>query len=148
MAYSYPISDDIKKFAKNNQRFEASLKILNDDEYITLNTIILSYPDTLPQGSQVIGVFFAHKGNLRRGKGILFKQDYIIKHPDSTFTSVARTPVPNKQVMPIKEFAKKIGAGKHYGTDKNSFNHWYYSIDELPDKLRHEARQIKKEMLE
>jgi hypothetical protein len=142
MAYSYPISDDIKRFSRNNQRFEASLKMLNDDEYITLNTIILSYPDTLPEDSQVIGVFFAHKENIKLGKGIQFKQDYIIKRPDGTFTSVTKTTTPNKQVMPIEEFAKKIGNGKNYGTDKDSLDHRYYSVDELPDIIRPEAQEI------
>ncbi|MBI4948325.1 hypothetical protein HY844_02100 [Candidatus Berkelbacteria bacterium] len=142
MAYSYPISDGIKKFAKDNERFEASLKMLNDDEYITLNTIILSYPNTLPEGSQVIGIFFAHKANIAKGSGVQFKQDYIIKQPDDTFISVTKTATPNKQVMPIEEFARKVGDGKHYGTDKGKLDHWYYSVDELPDILRGEAREI------
>ena len=142
MAYSYPISDEIKKFAQENPRFEASLKMLNDDEYITLNTIILSYPDTLPEGSQVIGVFFAHKANITKNTGVQFKQDYIIKHPDGTFTSVTKTSTPNRHVMPIEKFKKDVGAGKHYGTDKGGFDHWYYSVDELPDILRAEAGEI------
>ena len=142
MAYSFPISDDIKSFAKQNKRFETSLKMLNDDEYITLNTIILTYPDTLPEGNQVIGVFFAHRANIKRGTGIQFKQDYIIKRTDGTFTSVTKTTTPNRQVMPIEEFAKKIGAGKHYGTDRNSLDHWYYAVDELPDIIRPEAQEI------
>ena len=142
MAYSYPISDGIKQFAKDNERFEASLKMLNDDEYITLNTIILSYPDTLPKGSQVIGIFFAHKANIAKGSGIQFKQDYIIKQLDDTFISVTKTAMPNKQVMPIEVFAKKVGNGKNYGTDKGSLDHWYYSVDELPDIIRPEAQEI------
>lgn len=142
MAYSYPISDDIKKFAQENPRFEASLKMLNDDEYVTLNTIILSYPDTLPEGSQVIGVFFAHKANIARNGGVQFKQDYIIKHPDGTFTSVTKTSTPNSHVMPIEKFKKDVGAGKHYGTDKGGFDHWYYSVDDLPDILHAEAEEI------
>lgn len=142
MAYTYPISAEIKQFANENPRFEASLKMLNDAEYITLNTIILSYPDTLPEGSQVIGVFFAHKANITKGNGVQFKQDYIIKHPDNSFTSVTKTSTPNGQVMPIEKFKKDVGAGKHYGTDKGSFDHWYYSVDELPDILQDEAKEI------
>lgn len=142
MAYSFPISDDIKKFAEQNPRFEASLKMLNDDDYITLNTIILTYPDTLSNGTQVIGIFFAHKANIAKGTGIQFKQDYIIKQLDGTFTSVTKTSMPNKQVMPIEVFAKKVGYGKHYGTDKGNLDHWYYSVDELPDIIRPEAKEI------
>src|SRR4051812_31541508 len=104
--------------------------MLNDDEYVTMNTVILSYPDTLPEGNQVIGVFFGHKANLQRKEGVLFKQDYIIKRPDGSFTSVTKTSAPNKSVMPIEEFKKKIGAGKHYGTDKGTLDHHYYSVDE------------------
>lgn len=143
MAYSYPISAEIKQFAQGNPRFEASLKMLNDDEYITLNTIILSYPDTLPEGSQVIGVFFAHKANLVKDSGVQFKQDYIVKHPGGTFTSYTKTKAPNKHVRPIEEFRDKIGAGKHYGTNrKDGLDHWYYSVDELPDIMRAEAEEI------
>ncbi|HMS30945.1 MAG TPA: hypothetical protein PJ984_00940 [Candidatus Saccharibacteria bacterium] len=143
MAYSYPISDEIKQFAKANPRFEASLKMLNDTDYITLNTIILSYPDTLPEGSQVIGVFLANKSAIKQGKGKFFKQDYIVKHTDGTFTSYTKTDKPNKHVRPIEEFVKNIGASKHYGTDKKSgLDHWYYSVDELPDIIRPEAQEI------
>lgn len=142
MAYSYPISAEIKQFAQENPRFETSLKMLNDDEYITLNTIILSYPDTLPEGSQVIGVFFAHKDNITKGNGVQFKQDYIVKKPDDTFVSYTKTSSPNSVVRPIEEFKDKIGAGKHYGTDKSGFDHWYSSVDELPDILRQEALEI------
>ncbi len=143
MAYSYPISDEIKQFAKDNPRFEASLKMLNDTDYITFNTIILSYPDTLPKGSQVIGIFFANKPALKVGKGKLFKQDYIVKHLDGTFTSYTKTDKPNKYVRPIEEFVKNIGAGKHYGTDtKAGLDHWYYSVSELPDIIRPEAQEV------
>lgn len=142
MAYSYPMSDDIKQFANDNERFEASLKMLNDDEYITPNTIILTYPDTLPKGTQVIGLFFAHKASIAKNTGIQFKQVYIIKKLDGTSTSVTKTATPNGQVMPTEMFAKKVGAGKHYGTDKGNFDHWYYSVDELPDIIRPEAQEI------
>jgi len=142
MAYSFPISDEIKKYAEQNPRFNSSLKMLNDDDYITLNTIILSYPDTLPEGSQVIGVFYANKSAIKAGKGKLFKQDYIIKHPDNTFTSVTKTNMPNKQVMPIEEFKNKVGAGKNYGTETGNLDHWYYKVDELPDLLRAEATTL------
>ncbi len=117
--------------------------MLNDTDYITLNTIILSYPDTLPEGSQVIGVFLANKSAIKQGKGKFFKQDYIVKHTDGTFTSYTKTDKPNKHVRPIEEFVKNIGASKHYGTDKKSgLDHWYYSVDELPDIIRPEAQEI------
>jgi len=142
MGYSYPISEEIKEYAKNNPRFGRSLKMLNDNDYVTLDTILVSYPDTLPQGSQVIGVFFAHKVNLVRNKGVLFKQDYIINHGDGTFTSVTKTSTPSKNVMPIEEFKKRVGAGKHYGTDYGSFDHWYYSVADLPKPIRENAFRI------
>lgn len=142
MAYSYPISDGIKNFAEKYPRFRESLKMLNDDEYVTMNTILLTYPDTLPSDSQVIGIFFGHKANLKKKKGVLFKQDYIIKNPDGSFVSVTWTNSPNKHVMPMKQFANKVGAGKHYGTDRGSLDHWYYSVDELPDLLREEGQYL------
>lgn len=135
MAYAQTISEDIRKFAKDNPRFEASLKMLNDTKFISLDTILLSYPDTLPKGSQVIGVFLADKENIKLKKDRKFKQDYIVKNLDGSFTSYTKTDTPNKHVRPIEEFRNKIGAGKHYGTDSGGFDHWYNSADDLPQDV-------------
>jgi hypothetical protein len=149
MAYAQTISEDIRKFAEKNPRFEASLKMLNDTKFITLDTILLTYPDTLPENSQVIGVFLADIENIKSNKHRKFKQDYIVKHSDNSFTSYTKTNKPNKHVRPIEEFRDKIGAGKHYGTDSGGFDHWYNSIDDLPqdvESLVEQARKITQEI--
>lgn len=135
MAYAETISKDIREFAKDNPRFETSLKMLNDTKFISLDTILLSYPDTLPDGSQVIGVFLADKENIKSNKDRKFKQDYIVKNPDGSFTSYTKTDTPNKHVRPIEEFRDKIGARKHYGTESGGFDHWYNSVNDLPQDV-------------
>lgn len=143
MTYPDPISKEIRDYANTNPRFRDSLKMLNDDEFIALNTIILTYPDTLPVGYEVIGVFHGCKSKLRTSKGILFKQDYIVKDTEGNFTLYTWTPEPNHHVRPIKEFKEKIGAGKHYGSDKpGGFDHWYMAVNELPIELQKEAQEI------
>lgn len=144
MAYAQTISEDIKKFAKDNPRFEASLKMLNDTKFTTLDTILLSYPNTLPNGSQVIGVFLADNENIKFDKDRKFKQDYIVKNIDGSFTSYTKTDTPNKHVRPIEEFRDKIGAGKHYGTDKGGFDHWYNSVEDLPQDVESLVEQASK----
>ena len=132
MAYAQTISKDIRQFAKNNPRFGASLKMLNDTKFSTLDTILLSYPETLPNGSQVIGVFLADIENIKSNKDRKFKQDYIVKNPDGSFISYTKTDTPNKHVRPIEEFRDKVGAGKHYGTENDGFDHWYNTVNDLP----------------
>jgi hypothetical protein len=143
VAFSYPISAEIKQFANQYHRFADSLKMLNDSDYVTLNTIILSYPPTLPNGSQVIGVFYANIKSIHANKGVLFKQDYIVKSPDGEFTSYTATKSPNKQVRPLSEFLQTIARGGLYGTDNGKkLDHHYFEVNRLPEELREEAAEL------
>ncbi|MBI2887516.1 MAG: hypothetical protein HYY02_09935 [Chloroflexi bacterium] len=143
----YPFSDELCYWMESHPEFYRSLKLSNPGRFVFIPYMIISHlPDGHPRSNdQVLGMFYLDKGNLKKGKGALFKQDFVVnvQSQGKEFVSYTRTKPCGKFVQPINNFFQTYGSGGRYYHKGNAWPHDFADVDELPPELRDIASQFK-----
>lgn len=128
-----PFSTELIEWCKHHPEFQAALKIIYSDRFITLGAIVTSYSPNYPN-DEVIGVY-SYDYKLKMP---LFKQDFIINigKRDNEFVLYTRNPKGNsKYVKDISIFYQTYGKGAFY------INSHHLSLEELPSEIRERGLQ-------
>lgn len=124
-----PFSTQLIEWCQQRPEFQAALKIIYSDRFISLQAIVTSYSPYFPE-DEVIGVYtYDYKQ-----KTPLFKQDFIVNigKRDNEFVLYTRNPKGNnsKYVKDISIFYETYGKGAYY------VNSHHLTLDQLPEEIR------------
>lgn len=141
-----PFHTTITDYLLGHPDFKERLKLYNTQDFAPLQTIIITGIEEYPN-DEVIGLFALQRSRAKRNRRT-FIQDYLVWHKGTdTFTHYTTQHKGVNDVQHIKEFWKKYGMGKYYGTTPehpDRGDHWYTSVSDLPPILQEEgARKLK-----
>jgi hypothetical protein len=133
---SLPFSASLKRFINDHPEFEATLNAWQSTEQNILPVILLTSIAEQPD-EQIIGVFRYNEESRNDKSKPIFIQDYIVHDLEDDYVLYSDAPGRTEpSVKSIDEFSADYGMGKYYGTDKGKLDHFYFSVDELPEQLR------------
>lgn len=123
-----PFADELIEWCKTHPDFRNALKIIYDDRFIHIGTVVITRPKSHPQ-DEVIGVY-AYDYKMKHP---LFKQDFIVNKNKEYKEFILYTRNPKGQsrwVKDISEFYSK------YAKNGDYINSHHVSYGELPTEAK------------
>ncbi|MDA1338434.1 MAG: hypothetical protein O2871_03635 [bacterium] len=124
-----PFSQQLIEWCQQHPEFQAALKIIYSDRFISLQAIVKWYSPYSPD-DEVIGVYAYDYTQ----KTPLFKQDFIVNigKLDNEFVLYTRNPSGknSKYIKDISVFYKTYGKCEYY------INSHHLTLDQLPEEIR------------
>lgn len=143
-ANNYPFSSEMCLFIDNHPEFLRALKLSNTNRFQYIPLIFTSStPNTHPlTKDQVIGMWYIDKNNYYAGRHPFFKQDFIINKNSLQIEYIvfASRAIMRRESSPyiksIDDFFQDYGQGGQYYHNENRWDHYYNTVNDLPDEPR------------